>query len=166
MNYTTGYRYDGLGNLTQVAQGSQVRTFVYSSLSRLLSASNPESGTTRYVYDDAGNLITRTDARSVTATYTYDDLHRPKTIAYSDTTPGVTYAYHTSAGASGTANVGRLQSIRTMTAPSDYVATSTYAYDTLGRVKTLSQTIAGHPDTFTFTNTYFLNSAPKSQTYP
>ena len=35
LGYTTSYRYDGLGNLTQVAQGSQVRTFVYSSLGRL-----------------------------------------------------------------------------------------------------------------------------------
>ena len=30
----------------------------------------------------------------------------------------------------------------------------------------MSQTIAGHPDTFTFTNTYYKNDALKSQTYP
>jgi len=35
-------------NLTTVNQGSQTRSFTYSSLARLLTASNPESGTTCY----------------------------------------------------------------------------------------------------------------------
>ena len=121
---------------------------------------NPESGTIGYVYDDSGNLKTRTDARSVTATYTYDALHRPLTTNYSDTTPDVTYAYHTSAGTSGTANVGRLQSITTTPAASGYV------YDTLGRVQSQSQTIAGYPNPLAFSRIYYLNDAPKSQTYP
>lgn len=41
----TNYTYNELSNLTQVVQGSQPpRTFAYSSLSRLNSATNPESG--------------------------------------------------------------------------------------------------------------------------
>ncbi len=133
--YVTAYAYDPLDNLTTVTQGAQTRTFVYSSLSRLRSATNPESGTTHYCYDDAGNLKTRTDARVVlpsnayaaghlicpataaraTAIYAYDALHRPRTVDYSDTTPDVAYVYHTSAGTSGyhtsagtsgTANIG------------------------------------------------------------
>ena len=159
--YVTTYTYDPLDNLLTVAQGVQTRTFVYSSLSRLRSARNPESGTTRYTYDDAGNLKTRTDARSVTATYTYDDLHRPLTIAYSDTTPDVAYVYHKAAGTSGTANIGRLKSITTTSAIALYSS-----YDKLGRATSLSQTIAGHPDTFTFAADYFLNGALKTQTYP
>ena len=43
--YKTSYGYDTLNNLTTVNQGSQTRSFSYSSLSRLLSANNPESGT-------------------------------------------------------------------------------------------------------------------------
>ena len=30
----------------------------------------------------------------------------------------------------------------------------------------MSQTIAGHPDTFSFAATYYLNDALESQTYP
>ena len=176
LNYVTTYNYDPLNNLRAVFQyGSyaapgpsgppvqpvQSRSFAYSSLSRLRSATNPESGTISYTYDDAGNLKTRTDARSVSATYVYDDLQRPKTVTYSDTTPNVTYAYHTSAGTLDTANIGRLKSITSTSAIALYSS-----YDTLGRVTSMSQTIAGHPGTFTFANAYYLNDALKSQTYP
>jgi hypothetical protein len=45
----TDYRYDPLGNLLLVSQGycnsCQQRHFTYDSLSRLISAQNPESGT-------------------------------------------------------------------------------------------------------------------------
>ena len=64
------------------------------------------------------------------------------------------------AGASVAPNIGQLQSIF-----SD-AAKAIYSYDTLGRIVSQSQTIAGHPDTFTFTNTYFLNDGLQSQTYP
>jgi hypothetical protein len=42
--YQTSYQYDTLSNLVQVNQGVQTRTFTYSSLSRLLSASNSHFG--------------------------------------------------------------------------------------------------------------------------
>ena len=48
LNYSTTYSYDALDNLTGVVQGVQSRSFVYSSLSRLTSATNPESETTTY----------------------------------------------------------------------------------------------------------------------
>src|SRR3989454_10270731 len=38
LNYSTTYSYDALDNLTRVVQGVQSRSFVYSSLSRLTSA--------------------------------------------------------------------------------------------------------------------------------
>lgn len=81
----TGYAYDALSNLTQVVQGTQIRTFNYSSLARLTSATNPESGHVNYTYDAGGNLLTKTDARSVTASYSYDALNRNTTVDYSDT---------------------------------------------------------------------------------
>src|SRR5580698_6209865 len=44
--FLTDYSYDVLGNLLTVSQGSLVqRTFAYDSLSRLLCAANPETGT-------------------------------------------------------------------------------------------------------------------------
>ena len=181
--YNTAYTYDPLDNLLTVTQGVQTRTFVYSSLSRLRSATNPESGTTHYCYAAAGNLTSRTDARvtlpssaldtagrhlncpanaaHATATYVYDDLQRLDTVTYSDTTPNVDYDYHTSADGSVVPNIGRLKSITSTPADSLY-----NSYDTLGRVTSMSQTIAGHPDTFSFAATYYLNDALESQTYP
>jgi YD repeat-containing protein len=48
--YQTNHAYDALNNLTTVVQDTQTRTFVYDSLKRLTSATNPESGTTNYNY--------------------------------------------------------------------------------------------------------------------
>ena len=49
-NQATAYEYDTLNNLTHVEQSDQDRYFTYSSLSRLLSATNPESGPINYTY--------------------------------------------------------------------------------------------------------------------
>ena len=67
---TTCYYYDVLDDLISVTPPSGCgvnaaytrngRTFSYSSLKRLTSATNPESGTTSYGYDANGNLSTRT----------------------------------------------------------------------------------------------------------
>ncbi len=86
----TDYTYDSLGNLTQsvekggVASGWRYRTFTYDSLSRLLTANNPEyntaannnNGTIHYGYDDDGTLTSKTDGRGITINYTPDVLHR------------------------------------------------------------------------------------------
>jgi RHS repeat-associated protein len=45
-------------------------------LKRLLSASNPESGTVYYQYDENGNLKVKTDARGVSSHFQYDALNR------------------------------------------------------------------------------------------
>ncbi|HEX8098498.1 MAG TPA: hypothetical protein VF507_10695, partial [Pyrinomonadaceae bacterium] len=75
LNYQTDYQYDALGDLTTVTQGAQTRSFLYDSLKRLTSATNPESGTVSYpAYDGNGNLLQKTDARGVSITYTYDEL--------------------------------------------------------------------------------------------
>jgi RHS repeat-associated protein len=98
-NYRTAYVYNPMGNLLTVTQGGQTRTFVYDSLSRLKSVTNPESGTTAYEYYDNGNLHTKTDANGVTATYSYDHLNRNIITAYSGEsihTPTV-YRYYDSA---------------------------------------------------------------------
>lgn len=68
--YRTSYSYDTLNNLTTVNQGVQTRSFGYSSLSRLLSATNPESGTISYGYEPNGNLSLKTDSRGVQTSFT------------------------------------------------------------------------------------------------
>jgi YD repeat-containing protein len=107
-NLTT-YGYDLLDNLTSVSMGN--RTFLYSSLSHQICASNiesasnfcstsptPTSGLDRYSYDPNGNLTGHTDARGTSATMTYDGQNRVKTTAYSAgvntaATPNVSYLY-------------------------------------------------------------------------
>lgn len=65
------YTYDALNNLLTVKQyggptsspdsdGPVSRSYSYDSLSRLLSATNPESGTVSYTYDRNGNVLTKT----------------------------------------------------------------------------------------------------------
>lgn len=77
LNYATDYSYDLQDNLIAVSQGNRLRSFLYDTAGRLLSANNPESGTVQYRYDDNGNLKTSTDARSWTTTWDYDALDRP-----------------------------------------------------------------------------------------
>lgn len=63
----TDYSYDALGNLKTVTQwggasgssGAVTRSFKYDSLSRLISSTNPEAGTTTYTYDANSNLIAK-----------------------------------------------------------------------------------------------------------
>lgn len=144
--FLTSYTYDALGNLTKVSQGVQTRTFSYSSLSRLTSVSNPESGVISYEYDKNGNLKKKTDPRflpntqtHITITYDYDELNRIKTRNYNDNTPNgngtpnVTYAYDTAANGKG-----RLASISSSVSTNNYVS-----YDALGRVTASSQITDG-----------------------
>lgn len=115
--FETDYTYDALDNLLTVNQkgGSSVssnwrtRTFTYDSLSRLLTAANPESGTITYSYDVNGNLKTKvapapnqTGATTVTTTYTYDTLNRVTQKSFSDSTATVKYGYDAIAPASCT----------------------------------------------------------------
>jgi RHS repeat-associated protein len=99
LNYETDYQYDSLGNLLQVKQhggtGDTMRTrvFTYDFLSRLITASNPESGLVCYGiwssgscingYDNVNNLLSKTDARGVTVNYAYDLLNRIYQKTYS-----------------------------------------------------------------------------------
>ncbi len=168
LNYETYYSYDALGNLRQVTQGSQTRTFAYDSLSRLISATNPESGTMTYAYDPNGNLIEKTDARGVKTTMIYDALNRVKSRVYSGITPeGTTAANATPpvfyfcddystlpSGApawSGTPSKGRLIGV---TYGSGSEGTY-YKYDAAGRIVTNHQ----RQGTSNYATTYTYNLA-------
>jgi len=133
----TLYRYDAAGNLIQVDQGSQTRTYVYDGLSRVTSSTTPESGTTVFHFTTSGGTLCsgdpssvcrRVDARNITTTYTYDALNRSTQTAYSDGTPTVTMTYD-QGGAAANA-LGRLTSV------TDASGTTTYTYDSLGRITT------------------------------
>jgi RHS repeat-associated protein len=177
---STIYGYDTLDNLitvTQVSvtQGTQTRTFVYDSLKRLTSATNPESGTTCYGtvssgecqadgYDANGNLIYKTDARGVRTTYAYDVLNRNTSITYSTNaaTPTVTRTYD-----GATNGVGKAW--KTETSGASGSRTTIDSYDAMGRPTSQSQQFYSNSawsDPFTVTATYDLAGHVLMQTYP
>ncbi len=155
-NQATEYSYDTLGNLTQIVQGGQTRTFTYSSGSRLLSANNPESGTFAFTYDNNGNLLSKTDARSVSATFTYDVLNRVTFRNYSDSTPDVTYIYDDGAVAFSKGKLTKVAS-----SVSESLITS---YDAQDRITGSQQKTDG--ETYSFAYTYNLDDDLLTQTYP
>jgi RHS repeat-associated protein len=153
LKYETDYSYDVLDNLLSVNQlgGSansanwRTRTFNYDSLSRLISATNPESGASTYSYDAAGNLLNKTSpapnqtsTATVTLSYCYDALNRLTAKAYTQQTcsngtlpsPVVTYLYDkTSYNGLTIANgIGR------RTGMTDSAGAEAWSYDTMGRI--------------------------------
>jgi RHS repeat-associated protein len=119
-NYETDYSYDTLGDVLSVTQkggassGSwRTRSFQYDSLSRITSATNPESGTITYAYDADGNVISKTaplpnqtGSLTVTATYTYDQLNRLTSETYKDGTVADPYTPPVLFGYDGVAPTG------------------------------------------------------------
>ena len=100
--YWTKYAYDALNDLLTVTQNaqsssSQTRTYSYDGLGRMISETNPESGTTIYTYDadttcgtSKGDLVKKADAVSDTICFAYDALHRMTSTTYSGTYASVT----------------------------------------------------------------------------
>jgi len=151
--YVTRYDYDTLDDLTNVSQRigangtAQSRSFVYDSLKRLTSATNPESGAVCYGtvvsgqcqpngYDANGNLVNKTDARGILTSYAYDALNRNTGITHTNdptNTPAVARTYdNPTTGAYGK---GRLWSTQT----SAVTLVTIDSYDALGRTKSQKQ---------------------------
>ena len=174
----TQYAYDASGNLLQaVQQGGSTdqtqwrkRTFTYDSLSRLLSANNPESGTINYAYDANGNVLQKTSPQAnqtgtarQTISYCYDALNRPTGKAYSAQTcsngllpagtAAVSYVYDQGANA-----IGKVSSL------TDPAGSASYTYDNLGRIKTEQRTIASASKSMSYT--YNLDGSLATATYP
>jgi YD repeat-containing protein len=154
----TDYVYDALNNLTSVKQRGtssdipRSRSFTYDSLSRLLTAANPESGTTCYGqwsggnctngYDGNGNLAYKTDARGVVTSYSYDVLNRMLSKTYTNDSAGSPWPCYQYDGSSVPNSIGRLTTQWTQSASAGACSLSNTAwtkrailqYDSMGRV--------------------------------
>ena len=163
--YVTLYQYDALGNLLRVDQkGSapldttqwRTRTFTYDSLSRLLTAQNPESGTSTYSYDADGDLLMKTSpapnqtgSATQVVSYCYDELNQTIKKDYQVhtfappacpiTAPVETYTYDV--GANG---IGHLTGV------TDQAGSGSYTYDPLGRTKIETRIISGVSKTISY----------------
>src|SRR5690606_9249601 len=162
-NQKTVYAYDLLNNLITVSQGVQTRSFGYAALSRLTSATNPESGTIDYTYDANSNLVTKVDARGVQTSYVYDALNRVTNRNYSLTgstppnyqaTPNVSYFYDTLSNANG-----KLIKVSSSVSTTEYTD-----FDILGRVTGHKQTTDGQE--YETEYAYNLSGAMVEQAYP
>lgn len=176
LNYETDYTYDALGNLTGVNQkgsnnaNARVRAFVYDSLSRLTSATNPESGVITYTYDATGNVLTKTapapnqtGTATVITTYAYDSLNRVTSVTYSDGITPANYYRYDVAPSGITANltnvVGRLVwSYNAYGGGTSGKATAAYfSYDAMGRtIREWEQTPSVSPNGAWFCTSYDL----------
>lgn len=152
----TSYAYDPLGDLIQINQGGQIRTFTYSSLSRLLTANNPESGLFQFGYDANGNLTSKSDARGISTTFVYDALNRVTFRNYSDSTPDVTYAYD---DVSVPFSRGKLTKVSSTVSESLITA-----YDVNERITGSQENIDGQ--TYVFGYAYNMDDELRTQTYP
>src|SRR6185437_16216740 len=143
----------------------RTRTFTYDSLSRLLTANNPESGTITYSYDADGNLLQKTSpapnqtgTATQTVSYCYDELHRVTGKGYGAqscplATPVVTYAYDSGANAKG-----HLSSL------ADQAGTGSYTYDVMGRMANETRVISGVSKSMSYS--YNLDGSLKTLTNP
>lgn len=190
----TLYTYDALNNLTcAVQKGTDTtgftscaaapptwrpRSFVYDSLSRLTSSTNPESNTeavggilvpTTYTYDANGNLTSKVvpaQNQQSTATtpisYCYDALNRLTAKSYSSSascaSPVATYSYDQSASACY--NVGR------RTGMIDPAGSEGWCYDKMGRVLTDQRTTNGLTKSTTYSYLPYVDGSINSVTYP
>ena len=156
----TDYQYDPLGNLLSVKQLgvsgeiAHSRYFNYDSLSRLISACNPESivtGSTctasgpwseTYTYDSDNNVTTKTNADHVSILYCYDQLDRLLSKSSIDTacpqhqasaSPYAAYIYDvpsiTGFPFTSSNQIGRL-----FASSNDVNAGQLFAYDPMGRI--------------------------------
>ena len=182
--YVTQYQYDALGNLVcAVQRGNDTsiafsgcagapaswrpRSFKYDSLSRLVTATNPESGAISYSYDADGNLLQKTSpapnapqgsTATQTVSYCYDPLHRMTGKAYSAqscplASPAVTFSYD-----AGSMGIGHLTGL------TDQAGTGNYVYDALGRITSETRVIAGVSKSMGYG--YNLDGSIAKLTYP
>jgi len=186
VNWSTAYAYDVLNNLLTITQGTQTRTFVYDSLKRLSSNTNPENGAISYQYDNNGGLLVKTDARGVSTHVSYDVLNRPVrrwyngsslTTATTNNSPALpsgvsasdeaSFFYDSQSLPSGAPSfsrgyaTGRLVAVTYGTGNSsgDY-----FGYDALGRaVLKIQQTSSVNYQTMA---SYGINGSLLSETYP
>jgi RHS repeat-associated protein len=177
LSVPTCYSYDLNDNLTGLLQnGSRQRAFTYDYISRLLTATNPESGLISYSYDANGNLATKTALApnqtgnsTVITSFSFDALDRITQKSYNDSgfTPTVKYGYD-AVPLTGCTTVppaltdsypkGRRTSM------CDGAGAESWNHDTMGRVVTDLRTTSGNTKSTTYA--YNLDGSAKTLTYP
>lgn len=154
----TEYTYDSIGNLRTTRVAGDIATTVtlaYDEFGRKDFMSDPDMGQWSYSYDGFNQLTSQTDAKNQTTTMTYDVLGRMRSRIEPEGTSTWTYADNTAAQGS----IGKLIE------ESGGGVSKSYTYDSLGRPKTTTTTIAGE-GSFTSTTSYDSLGRVERVTYP
>ena len=188
--FLTKYTYDALGNLLTVTQnaqpgavgGAQTRTYTYDGLSRMLSESNPETGTTQYYWDTAapncsfgvaGQLSEKKDNAGAVTCYYFDSLNRPQSVeaGYGQPSPVCkVFAYDSlSYPTAGTPPsgftlgnpLGRVIEARTGNCTTN-TTDEWFRYDANGRVTDLYESTTNSGGYYHLSKSYWANDALKS----
>jgi RHS repeat-associated protein len=182
--YWTKYTYNSLGELLTVAQNAQgtpqTRTYAYDAVGRMISETNPETGTTQYFYDTApttpgvactgtynGDLVKRYDANGNTSCYTYDGLHRILSTSYSGPNPTSNrYFIYDTATVSGQvmANArGKVAEAYTATCPTcSKVTDEGFSYSARGELAAFYETTPHSSGYYSVPMTYWENGLLKT----
>jgi len=189
---TYAYSYNSAGNAvftaTQNTQpgaigGTQTRTYVYDGRGRLITESNPESGTKNYYYDSDstmcgsgaytsnGDLVKTTDAAGNCVMYYSDALHRVTDVGNNNQSVShcKRFRYDNSAGYPGstkptgiTNTLGRLMEAATdhCDGTGDAIITDEwFSYDADGRLTDVYESTPNSGGYYHTTASYFANGA-------
>jgi len=170
LNHTTAFEYDEVGNLIATVDPLGNRTlrfydavsrliaivdgrgkgtqFTYDNLNRVTQIEDAINGITAFTYDPNGNLLTVTDAKNQTTTYTYDNMDR---LATRKDALNRTESYQYDLAGNLTQFTDRKNQVTTFqydalnrrTQATYADATTTFAYDTVGRLVKASDTAPG-----------------------
>jgi YD repeat-containing protein len=142
-SYSDTYEYDANNNLTsKTDRNSHTIDYEYDEVNRLVEKTYPDSSTVAYTYDLAGKLTQVVDPTG-TYSFSYDNMGRltGTTTAYSFLTGRnftTAYAYDAASNRTG------------FTDPES--GSTTYSYDTLNRLTTISPPSAITTGSFGFMN--------------
>jgi RHS repeat-associated protein len=104
-DHQTYYRYNLRDQLVRVEMpregATQVRTFSYDALGRLVSETHPETGTTTYGYHEDGLRAFRQNARGQRIEYDYDEYRRLIRIRRPGETVTLTWGWSVAEGTAG-----------------------------------------------------------------
>jgi RHS repeat-associated protein len=163
----TSYVYDPLGQLVGVEDAKNNLTKMdYDNLGRRVAIDNPDTGRVETQYDLASNVIAkitpRLRAENKRISYDYE-FQRLKAISYpTDTRTNV--AYHYGSPSASDNRAGRLTSI------TDESGTEERFYGKLGEItkeiKTVNTDTGGSPDSYTTSYVYDSFGRMKTLTYP
>lgn len=153
------YGYDALDRITAIVQAKaggaqyQTRSFVYDGYGRLVSETNPESGTITYTYKPNDLVESVSNQRGMTTLYSYNTRNLVTQVAYNDggATPASTFNYD---------DFGSRSSM------GDGEGMTTYVYNVHRQLQSEMRTFTGIAGkTFPLTYTYNLADQIKSVNY-